>query len=333
MKIVIILFTATILFAFNIKTTPVTLKTFTNSVSGYGVVKSLEKSEIIALESGIVSYISKLPGEIVNKNEKLFIIIPNPLHKNLLEKKLMVKKADKQLFYIKKEFDLIKKLYYANVSSKKELLEIKNRYELAKIESIKAQKQLNNLLKQHIYYAPTRGIISKVKVINGNYVKEGEVVIELTDTDKKIVVLEVFDEKNILKTGMPLKIKANKHQSDAKIVSIAPERTKSGSYLIYCKFTTKSNYFNPGDFVKGIIEVSFSNFPSVPLSAIIRDNDNIIVLVKTSKGYDIRKIKTGIISDGFIQVISGLKPGETIVTEGAYELFHKNIADKIKILD
>ena len=57
---------------------------------------------------------------------------------------------------------------------------------------------------------------------------------------------------------------------------------------------------------------------AVPRDAVIYEADRARVwVVRKDKSIEVRQIKTGITSSGFVQVLEGLQPGETVVTKGS----------------
>ena len=56
-------------------------------------------------------------------------------------------------------------------------------------------------------------------------------------------------------------------------------------------------------------------------------------MVKTGKKYKKMNVATGLHDKGYVEIISGLKEGEEVVTLGAYELLNLDIGKKIKIED
>ena len=67
---------------------------------------------------------------------------------------------------------------------------------------------------------------------------------------------------------------------------------------------------------------------SIPKSALLLSEEK-AVWVETSKGqFEMRMVTTGRESREKVEVLSGLKEGEVVVTSGAYLLNSKNIIDK-----
>jgi Cu(I)/Ag(I) efflux system membrane fusion protein len=60
---------------------------------------------------------------------------------------------------------------------------------------------------------------------------------------------------------------------------------------------------------------------TLPVDAVLQDGKGAAVWVQTSPGvYTVRMVQTGIVSDNFVEITTGLQPGDMVVTSGAYLL-------------
>ena len=329
-----LLLVATIsLFASGVQTAVISEHNVSEVLTGYGMVRPLKSLDIVAHQAGIVTGLTRLPGETVRKGESLFLMLPKASRKEIVTLKLQVRIADEQLAYTQKEYLRIRKLYREKASYKKELNTVKNRYVLARTKADGAHEALNSVLKEHSVHAPAGGIVLSLGTINGGYVKKGETVMELTPSCEKIVVLHIFDTGSHLRSGQPLLIEADGGTYRGKVLSIAPKVAKNGARIVYGSLLSSGCSLPAESSVKGSVTITSTRTPVVPVRALLRSGSHTVVLVVSSGKYIVRKVETGLENREYVQILSGLKPGETVVTEGAYELLHKNIAKQMKILD
>ena len=74
----------------------------------------------------------------------------------------------------------------------------------------------------------------------------------------------------------------------------------------------------PGMFARGEIEIGTSPAYTVPLESIVStDGYSYVFLIGDGNVVARRRIETGAVSEGSIEVLSGLDGGETIVIKGA----------------
>lgn len=186
--------------------------------------------------------------------------------------------------------------------------------------------------------APVSGFVILKRGITGVSVVKGDIVASVVDLDSLMVETEIFD-------GNAIKIEAEKSkvliynrgtEFEGVVVSISPAvNRETGGRKIGIKISqTKPYSLLPGEFVKiEIIGEQHLNSVSVPESALLYENGKSIVMVMADMKYKRRIVYTGMENNGYVEILEGIKEGETVVTAGAYELFNINIKEKIKIED
>lgn len=89
-----------------------------------------------------------------------------------------------------------------------------------------------------------------------------------------------------------------------------------------------------GEFVEVniIVEHHLSKL-AIPEEALLTDENNKVVIIKEGKSYKKQIINIGLVNQGYIEVLKGLKEGEEVVTAGAYEIFNQDISKKFKVED
>jgi len=68
----------------------------------------------------------------------------------------------------------------------------------------------------------------------------------------------------------------------------------------------------------------------VPETAVLDDVNEQIVFVEKNGRYYPRVVKTGLRENGFVQILSGLEPGEKVVIKGSYALKSRLYEDLLK---
>jgi cobalt-zinc-cadmium efflux system membrane fusion protein len=98
--------------------------------------------------------------------------------------------------------------------------------------------------------------------------------------------------------------------------------------LIRCAVQDPGDELRPGMFADISIRLKEPvAAAAIPANGVVRESDGTMTAWVTTDGHKFlqRKLKLGLLTDGFYQVLEGLKPGELIVTEGA--VFLSNILD------
>jgi len=96
--------------------------------------------------------------------------------------------------------------------------------------------------------------------------------------------------------------------------------------------------FKPGKFVKVDIVLDEKKYLAVPVSAIVENSKfQYVGKVRSGKPVAFVPIRVRHIQNGYAAVVplrkSTLKAGDKVLIEGAYEIFHKKIAEEVKIAD
>jgi HlyD family secretion protein len=74
----------------------------------------------------------------------------------------------------------------------------------------------------------------------------------------------------------------------------------------------------PGMFARGEIEISTSAAATLPLSSVVvRDGYSYVFVVNAKQSVERRRVQTGSLRNGRVEVVSGLEPTDRVVDRGA----------------
>jgi len=171
--------------------------------------------------------------------------------------------------------------------------------------------------------APSDGILNDLPVEEGEYVQVGVPVAQVVDTDMVKVAVEV-PERDIafFKVGQTEQVLVNirgcERLVDGKITFIselADERTRSTRIEI--TVANKDGLLRSGQIVSAhLTRRILKDAILIPLLAVIPMEDSKAVYVVNSEQAQRREVELGFIKGDRIQVISGLKPGDHLITAG-----------------
>ncbi len=183
-------------------------------------------------------------------------------------------------------------------------------------------------------YAKAAGTVQEINVAEGQYVTEGSPVLRLENFNQLWLEADVYPaEIKQINVGMELKYSVNGVQNSgetAKVNFISPQIDPQTQLL-----KIRASIKNPGNFQPGmqatvILPVAeIKKAVSLPLAAVIRDEDGAHVFVKTGKNtFAPKMVKTGEEDAGQIIVTSGLGDVKEVVVSGAYLLWSEFILKK-----
>ena len=108
----------------------------------------------------------------------------------------------------------------------------------------------------------------------------------------------------------------------------------TGTIQLKATFPNEDNVLWPGQFVQVVLTLSeLMNAVVVPSQALqVGQNGQFVYVVKADQTVEMRTVKTGITFDGEVVIETGLKAGETVVTDGQLRLA-PNTKVSVKIAD
>ncbi|WP_213280543.1 efflux RND transporter periplasmic adaptor subunit [Chryseobacterium indologenes] len=174
-----------------------------------------------------------------------------------------------------------------------------------------------------IVRAPINGEIISNKIVNGQYLKGDADPVMIIAELSKVWISGDVKEKDIrfVNTGDQVSVKVSAYP-DRNITGkvyhineIVDEGTRSIKVLIECDNPDRK--LKPGMYAT----VQFSTTPEkavmIPVTALMQQDSSQYVWVKTGNNqYKKRSVTTGETDEKTVRITSGLKPGETIMTEG-----------------
>ncbi len=174
-------------------------------------------------------------------------------------------------------------------------------------------------------YAPQDGIVTMMMVREGMYVKPSTQVMTLADLSSVWVIAEVFESQSVfVKEGQSADVELSftPGQSWEGIVDyvypILDEKNRT--LRVRLRFDNPDEVLKPNMYANvSIYGGARENVLSVPREAVIRSGKNERVIIAMGEGrYMQREVVTGMESGDWVEILSGLKEGEVIVTSAQF---------------
>lgn len=294
-------------------------------VSGQLNARPTNEQVVTAKSNGVVRWSAVLvPGALVKQGQRLFLLASGNVAQGNIESQYREAKAN----FEKAEADYkrVQPLLADKIISQKDHLEIKNRYDQALIQF----ETLNRNYAEggQAVQSPMSGFIKQISVRSGEYVEAGQALAVITKDLSLQLQAEVPAR---YATRLPFISEANFRTLYDNTVYSTKEL--NGQLLSYGKTLGGNSsllpvYFsltNNGSLIPGqAVEVYLKSRPIenaliLPLSALIEEQGNFFVYAQVAgESFDKREVETGAQDGVSVQIISGLNPGERIVTKGAY---------------
>ncbi len=303
-------------------------------------VRSANTSMVSAKLMGTVTEIMVKTGERVKKNDVLLKISSPEIQARLKQAKDGLQQAQEAYEMAKRNLTLMEKTYKRfkalldeKAVSQQEFDEVKTKYDVAKIELKRAQsavkmararvKEAEAFNAYTIIRSPVSGRVAEKKIDVGSMTAPGMPLFIIEEPRYRVEVSVDEGLLKYIKKGMPLSISIeslgiNTTGTVEEISHQIDPATRTFKVKIGLKHIKG---LMGGQFARVIIPVGVKKQLLVPAKAIIYRGQLTGVYVVDDKGIvSLRFVRLGKQVDDKVEVLSGLNPGERIVTDGVERL-------------
>jgi len=272
-----------------------------------------KQAEIMATAAGKVLAVKYELGSYVNKGATI-VNVDSKL------KELSLQATELNINKLKKDTDRYSKLLAGNAATEIQVNDTKYNYENALNQAEQIKQQISDATVE----APISGRIIKKNIEPGEFVNVGTSLGTILDVSRlKVQVMISEGDVYKLKEGQHVRVKTDIYPDktiDGVISYIAPLGDQSHNYPVEIIIQNGSQ-LKAGTFVS----VSFSQKTSqqallIPRSSLVESIRNPYVYVIEDKVAKQRKIEVGRELGDKIEVLSGLKAGDTVITTGQINL-------------
>ena len=309
---------------------------FIDTCRWFGEVKSSYREEVYALQAGRIVSIEARDGTSVKRGDLLFTIGGPLIDSRLkaLRKRLSI--SQRQVVLARHVVKIKQKAISQKMARYEELASAEDLLARLKTEQGSLRHEIHCLEETTHIHATIDGVFTRRRVCVGQDVQKGDRLGEVISPDQIYIVATLFPKKGTRLEGKRVDIDIDSTRSiPGRVVSVLPERTAEGAVVVWIRGPKLEPLLRPGQTVKGTILLSVHRGAlAVPADAIIRDRrEQTYVYVKRSSGYHKRPVKTGMFSNGWVEVLSGIREKDEVVTQGAYELFYRDFNKIYKVAD
>lgn len=169
-------------------------------------------------------------------------------------------------------------------------------------------------------YAPVAGYVTQKMVVAGMRIMPGEKMFDIADLSSLWVIADIYEyELPLIKVGNQAVITLAYLPGVellSKIDYIYPDLSAETRTLkIRLKLVNRDNQLKPQMFGNVEIKINLGRKLVIPESAVMDTGRAMVVYVDLGDGaFEPREIRTGIRTDGYIEVLRGLKNGDSVVS-------------------
>ena len=297
-------------------------KTFRNVIKTSGQVLAAQGDDmtIAATSSGIVAFgkASLTEGSAVNKGTILLSISAQNIQDGDPAEKTEITYRTAQ-----KEYERAAILYRDKIISEKEYNQALSSYETARVAwKATAGHQGNNGI---AITSPMNGFIKSRLVNDGDYVEIGQPLLNISQNRRLMLKAEVSERYYQFLptlTSAHFKTPYNDKVYTLKLKSYGRSSDNGSFYLpVIFEFDNKGDII-PGSYVEVfLLSGNINNVITVPVTALTEEQGSYFVYLQLDKeGYKKQEVTLGVNDGKEVQILSGIKPGDRVVTKGAYQV-------------
>lgn len=172
--------------------------------------------------------------------------------------------------------------------------------------------------------APVSGVVTEKNVVRGSAFMAGQVLYKIAPLDPAWVVASVYQvDLPLVKVGMPAALtnpyldERSRHGRVSFISPALQAETRTGQVRV--EVPNPRGDLKPGMFVNVELRVALGKRLAVPESAVLPTGERRVVFVDVGDGrLAPRDVELGARAGDYFEVLSGLKPGEVVVTSGNF---------------
>jgi Cu(I)/Ag(I) efflux system membrane fusion protein len=173
-------------------------------------------------------------------------------------------------------------------------------------------------------YSTTSGTVVERKVTQGQYVNAGDMLYSVADLSTVWVKADVYESDLAqIRAGQSVEITSDALSGKTihgSVEFIEPKAaTETRTVPVHIHVANPGMRLRPGMFVRAVFSLHQENALVVPRSAVLDTGTRKLVYIAKANGvFEAREIQTGTPSNDLFPVISGLKLGERVVTNGNF---------------
>jgi multidrug efflux system membrane fusion protein len=305
-------------------------------IQGVGTVQAYS---FVSIRSQVTDEIVKVhfrEGQEMKAGDLLFTLDPRPFEAALNQAKANLQRDEAQMVNGRLSFERTSNLFASKIASQADYDSAEAAYQSAQSTVVADQAAITNAQVNLSYTAirsPIDGRTGNLTVKEGNVVKSPDDVLVTLTQIRPIYVAFAVPEQYLpairrRASESTLRVQAfasgdtnDLAQGDLTFIDNTVD-TNTGTILLKATFANTNEVLWPGQFVQATLALSnLVGVTVVPSQAVqAGQNGEFIFVVKPDQSVEARPVVAGLTYDGAQVISSGLRPGETVVTDGQVRL-------------
>lgn len=280
-----------------------------------GALLPFKEAKVLSATSGTIQQLRFNLGDHVSEGQVLAVT-------DTRLAQLDLQKAQTNADKLRRDLDTYTELLKGQAATQEKVNEVRQNYSDAVNQVSQVKKQISDAAIK----APTSGIIAEKPVEQGVFANTGTQIATIVNLAEAKVQINLTEaEVYQVKQGQQVKITTDVYPGqvfNGKITFISPQADDTHNYRVEILAENKgSSLLRSGTFVYAdFSRKTTQDVLMIPRDALTQSVKDASVYVVENNVVHQKPVKTGIEMDNMIQVISGLKAGEVVVTSGQINL-------------
>jgi len=325
-----------------LKTVVADLRPIENVIRVAGVVKAHpdREAQVSSRVSGKIASLSARVGDGVSKGQRLAEVQSAEIQKLQVE----LIQAENKLVLHKAELDRVQRLVDSKIAAQKELIAAQNQHQagLNEIEGLEKQLVLLGLSESAVkktraektiatfsIFAPISGAVEERNVVLGETVEPNKVIFKIVDPSTVFIEGSAFDEAlPQLKIGQTVRIRLGSYPKElftGKIARFSPSIDPQKRVLrLWAEVPNRAGKLKPNLFAEmDVVVGGGQEVLAIPVEALITTEGESFVFVEEKGSFRRAAVVVGARDDRYVEVKTGLLPGDRVVTDGKQQIYTK----------
>jgi len=271
-----------------------------------GTLQAAERAAIAAKVTGVISRMPVVLGSTVKTGDILVAISAEEILARLNQ-------AEAQLAQAKRNLEREQNLLQKNAATAETVNSMHDLHAIAQA----GYREAKTMLGYATITAPFDGVVTRKNVSTGDLATPGSVLLHI-ENNQRLQVTTAVPESLVLKvhTGDTLTVRVPSAEAVVKgtVSEIAPAADPSSRTASVILDLPPNSNLRSGQFARVLLPGKDGKALVIPTTAIAPSGQMDRVFVVEEQHARLRLVRTGMSLDGLTEILSGLNPGETVVT-------------------
>lgn len=285
-----------------------------------------EEATVAAEVPGLVTRLHVDEGDSVARGAPLLEIDPERRRLELASRQARVEEAEAALADQQRQTERVRELSEAKIASdaQRDQAELALRLARSRLTAARAELGLGErALRDATVLAPFDGLVARRHVSQGEYVAPGSALVDLVALDPIEVSFHVTEiDSARVRVGGSLELRVATYPDESfqgRVISLSPGVDPRTRMLrVRAVVPNADGRLRPGFFARVDLGISErEGVATIPEDAVLQRADGAVAFRLVGEDrVERRRLRTGAVRDGRIEVLEGLEVGDTVVVRG-----------------